>query len=70
MWLQKLDPAKSLRHAMHIDVSVPRVQVETRLAVALAAGGRLVEAEPDDMWILADPAGNKVCLCVWPDTGA
>jgi 4a-hydroxytetrahydrobiopterin dehydratase len=70
VWLQELDPDKPLRHAMHIDVSVPRDQVEARLAAALAAGGRLVLAEPDDMWILADPAGNKVCLCVWPDTGA
>ena len=70
VWLQELDPAKPLRHAMHVDVSVPRDQVEARLAAALAAGGRLVEAEPDDMWILADAAGNKVCLCVWPDTGA
>ena len=70
VWMQKLDPAKPLRHAMHVDVSVPRDQVEARLAGALAAGGRLVEAEPDDMWILADRAGNKVCLCVWPDTGA
>ncbi len=70
VWLQELDPAKPLRHALHIDVSVPRDQAASRLAAALAAGGRLVGAEPDDMWILADPAGNKVCLCVWPDTGA
>ncbi|MEO6510506.1 MAG: VOC family protein [Nocardioides sp.] len=68
VWLQELDPAKPLRHAMHIDVSVPRDQVEARLAGALAAGGRIVMVEDlEATWILADRAGNKVCLAAWPD---
>lgn len=37
VWMQGLDPAKSLRHAMHVDVSVAREQAEPRLAAALAA---------------------------------
>jgi 4a-hydroxytetrahydrobiopterin dehydratase len=70
VWLQELDPAKPLRHAMHLDVSVPRDQVETRLAAALAAGGRIVSVEDlEASWILADRAGNKVCLVAWPDAG-
>ena len=70
VWLQELDPAKPLRHAMHIDVSVPRDQVEARLAAALAAGGRIVTVEDlEATWILADRAGNKVCLAAWPDSG-
>ncbi len=70
VWLQELDPAKPLRHAMHLDVSVPRDQVETRLAAALAAGGRIVRVEDlEATWILADRAGNKVCLAAWPDSG-
>ena len=32
VWMQNLDPAKPLRHAMHIDVSVAREQAEQRLA--------------------------------------
>ena len=43
VWMQDLDPAKPLRHAMHVDVSVAREQVEERLAAALAAGGRIVD---------------------------
>src|SRR5262249_21875994 len=43
VWMQELDPAKPLRHAMHVDVSVAREQAEYRLAAALAAGGRIVE---------------------------
>ncbi len=68
VWMQTLDDAKSLRHAMHIDVSVARDQAEARLAAALAAGGRIVDAsEAPGAWILADRAGNKVCIAAWPD---
>ena len=66
VWLQALDEAKSLRHAMHVDVSVARDQVEGRVAAALAAGGRVV-VEGDEHWTLADKAGNKVDVTAWPD---
>ncbi|MDF8263618.1 VOC family protein [Luteipulveratus flavus] len=67
-WMQDLDPARPLRHAMHIDVSVAREHAERRLAAALAAGGRVVEdSEAPAAWILADRAGNKVCIAAWPD---
>ena len=68
VWMQDLDPAKPLRHAMHVDVSVAREQAEARVAAALAAGGRIVdESEAPSSWILADRAGNKVCVASWPD---
>jgi 4a-hydroxytetrahydrobiopterin dehydratase len=70
VWMQPLDEAKSLRHAMHIDVSVAREQAEARLTAAVAAGGRIVdESEAPASWILADRAGNKVCIASWPDGG-
>jgi 4a-hydroxytetrahydrobiopterin dehydratase len=68
VWMQDLDPAKPLRHAMHVDVSVPRTQGRARLEAALAAGGRLVARSPEH-WTLADRAGNKVDIAVWPDGG-
>ena len=43
VWMQDLDDAKPLRHAMHVDVSVAREHAEARLAAALAAGGRIVD---------------------------
>jgi 4a-hydroxytetrahydrobiopterin dehydratase len=68
VWMQELDEAKPLRHAMHIDVSVAREQAGARLAAALAAGGRIVdESGAPGSWILADRAGNKVCIAAWPD---
>jgi 4a-hydroxytetrahydrobiopterin dehydratase len=53
--MQELDPAKPLRHAMHVDVSVAREQVEESVAAALAAGGRIVDdSNAPAGWILAD----------------
>ena len=68
VWMQELDAAKPLRHAMHVDVSVAREQAPERLAAALDAGGRIV-AESPEHWTLSDRAGNRVCIAVWPDGG-
>src|SRR5215472_733846 len=68
VWMQSLDPARSLRHAMHVDVSVAREQAEQRLTAAQAAGGRIVDgSNAPNAWILADHAGNRVCIAAWPD---
>jgi 4a-hydroxytetrahydrobiopterin dehydratase len=68
VWMQKLDLAKPLRHAMHVDVSVAREHVKARLEAALAAGGRIVDdSQAPSHWTLADRAGNRVCICAWPD---
>jgi 4a-hydroxytetrahydrobiopterin dehydratase len=68
VWMQELDHAKPLRHAMHIDVSVAREHVKARIGAAVAAGGRIVdESHAPSHWTLADRAGNRVCICAWPD---
>lgn len=71
VWMQDLDEAKPLRHAMHLDVSVAREHVRARLEAALAAGGRVVdESEDPGHWTLADRAGNRVDITAWPDGSA
>jgi 4a-hydroxytetrahydrobiopterin dehydratase len=71
VWVQELDVAKPLRHAMHVDVSVAREHAEARVAAALAANGRIVDdSAAPAAWILADRAGNKVCIAAWPDGAA
>jgi len=68
VWMQDLDDAKPLRHAMHIDVSIAREHVEACLAAALTAGGCMVDDwNAPAHWTLADRAGNRVCICAWPD---
>jgi hypothetical protein len=51
-------------------VSVARERVKARLEAAVAAGGRIVdESHTPSHWTLADRAGNRVCICAWPDGG-
>lgn len=66
VWMQDLDPAKPLRHGMHIDVSVARDHAVARVEAALAAGGRIAD-QSTNHWTLADRSGNKVCVTAWPD---
>lgn len=68
VWMQELGEAKELRHAMHIDVSVARETLQARLEAAVAAGGRIVDdSHAPSHWTLSDKAGNRVCICGWPD---
>jgi 4a-hydroxytetrahydrobiopterin dehydratase len=68
IWMQELDKNKSLRHAMHLDVSVARESAEARVAAAVNAGGIVVDdSHAPSYWILSDRSGNKVCIAAWPD---
>ena len=69
VWMQTIEEGKPLRHAMHVDVSVAREYAQSRLEAAVAAGGRVVDdSNAPASWILADRAGNRVCIAAWPDT--
>jgi hypothetical protein len=50
------DPRRQQRDRVHLELLVPRDQVETRIATALAAGGKLL---PDGV-TLTDPEGNEL----------
>ncbi|WP_441246055.1 VOC family protein [Kitasatospora sp. McL0602] len=63
MYFQQMDEARPQRNRVHLDVWVPHDQAETRIAAALAAGGRLITAEhAPNHWVLADPEGNEACV--------
>ena len=68
VWMQDIDVNKSLRHAMHLDVSLSREQAQARVEAAVKAGGVIVDgSHAPSWWILADRSGNKVCVVAWPD---
>lgn len=68
VWMQELDAGKSLKHAMHIDVSVSKQYAADRVAAAIQAGGIVIDdSHAPAFWILADRSGNKVCVAAWPD---
>jgi 4a-hydroxytetrahydrobiopterin dehydratase len=65
-WFQQMDAPRTERGRIHIDLYLPRDQVEARIAAALAAGGHLVsDANAPGWWTLADSEGNEVDLAVW-----
>jgi 4a-hydroxytetrahydrobiopterin dehydratase len=67
MWFQRSGSSEPRQH-WHPDVWVDPAQVQPRIDAALAAGGTLVsDEEAPSFWVLADPEGNKVCLCTWQD---
>lgn len=69
VWFQASGSAEP-RQRWHPDVWVDPAQVQPRIDAALAAGGTLVsDAEAPRFWVLADPEGNRVCLCTWQDRG-
>ncbi len=67
VWFQESGSSEPRQH-WHPDVWVDPAQVQPRIDAALAAGGTLVsDEEAPSFWVLADPDGNKVCLCTWQD---
>jgi pterin-4a-carbinolamine dehydratase len=68
LWFHKLEPSKSGRGRVHIDVSVPADQAEARVAAALAAGGRIADdSHVPEWWTLASPDNHGVDIAAWPD---
>lgn len=64
LWFQDTEPHEQPRQRFHVDFWVPADVAQGRIQAALAAGGTLVsDAEAPSFWVLADPEGNKVCIC-------
>jgi 4a-hydroxytetrahydrobiopterin dehydratase len=64
LWFQQTEPHETPRQRFHLDVRVPPEVAEERIRAALAAGGTLVSDERAPTFtVLADPQGNKVCVC-------
>lgn len=68
LWFQGTEPHEEPRQRFHYDVHVPHDRAEARVQAAVAAGGTLVTDEfAPAFWVLADPQGNKACVCTWQE---
>ncbi|HET6625940.1 MAG TPA: 4a-hydroxytetrahydrobiopterin dehydratase [Nocardioidaceae bacterium] len=68
LWFQHTDPHETPRQRFHVDLWVPHDVADERIAAAVAAGGRVVdETEKPSFVVLADPEGNKACVCTCLD---
>jgi 4a-hydroxytetrahydrobiopterin dehydratase len=64
VWFQGTSPHATPRQRFHLDLWLPPEVVPERIKAGLAAGGTVVyDDEAPAFIVLADPQGNKVCLC-------
>ena len=64
LWFQRTDAHETPRQRFHVDLWVPHDVAEERIAAGIAAGGRVTyDKEAPAFTVLADPEGNKVCIC-------
>lgn len=64
LWFQHTDAHETPRQRFHVDLWVAPEVAEERIAAAVAAGGQVVDDEKAPSFVvLADPEGNKVCVC-------
>jgi 4a-hydroxytetrahydrobiopterin dehydratase len=64
LWFQDTDVHETPRQRFHLDVWVPHDVADERIAAAVAAGGRVVDdSEAPSFVVLADPEGNRACVC-------
>lgn len=71
LWFQEAQGSVGVPdQRFHLDLRVPPEVAPERIAAALDAGGTLVDDEhAPAFWVLADPQGNKVCVCTWQGRG-
>lgn len=66
LWFQHTDVHQEPRQRFHVDLWVAHDVAQERIAAAVAAGGRVVDDRPAPAYVvLADPEGNKVCVCTF-----
>ncbi len=64
LWFQHCEPHAEPTQRFHLDVRVPPEIASQRIEAGLAAGGTLMSEERKPRFVvLADPQGNKVCIC-------
>ncbi|HWH24982.1 MAG TPA: VOC family protein [Candidatus Limnocylindria bacterium] len=67
-WFEQMDELRADgAGTVHLVVWLPWDEAESRVAAGLAAGGRLVRHDEEELfWTLADPVGNEVDIATTP----
>lgn len=64
LWFQETDEHETPRQRFHLDVWVAPEVADERIAAAVAAGGVVVDdSRAPSFTVIADPDGNKACVC-------
>ncbi len=68
LWVQHTDAHETPRQRFHVDLWVAHDVADERIAAAVAAGGHVVDDQNAPSFVvLADPEGNKACVCTFLD---
>jgi 4a-hydroxytetrahydrobiopterin dehydratase len=68
LWFQPTDAHETPRQRFHLDVWVGPDVAQERINAAVAAGATIVDdSEAPSFVVLADPDGNKACVCTYLD---
>ena len=66
LWFQGTGEHQTPRQRWHFDLWLAPEAAEQRIAAAVAAGGSVVyDDEAPSFTLLADPDGNRVCICTY-----
>lgn len=64
LWFQRTDDHDPPRQRWHLDLWLAPESAEARIAAAVGAGGTVVDDDnAPSFTVLADPDGNRVCVC-------
>jgi 4a-hydroxytetrahydrobiopterin dehydratase len=64
LWFQGTDEHEPPRQRWHFDLWLAPEVAKDRIAAAITAGGSVVDdSEAPSFTVLADPEGNRVCVC-------
>jgi len=70
LWFQDTDEHEMPRQRWHFDLWLAPEIAEGRIKAAVAIGGSVVDdSEAPSFTVLADPDGNKVCVCTCLERG-
>lgn len=63
IWFQEVPEPKSVKNRLHLDLHLPRHEAAAKRDLLVSMGGRLVGTY-ETFWVLTDPEGNELCVCV------
>ncbi len=70
LWFQDTDEHETPRQRWHFDIWLAPETAQERIKAAVAIGGSVVDSsEAPSFTVLADPDGNKACVCTCLERG-
>ena len=63
IWFQEVPEAKTVKNRLHLDLHLPRHEAAAKRDLLVSLGGTLLDTF-ETFWVITDPEGNELCVCV------